>query len=193
MVRFTSVFTCLALLLATSAVPVTIPLGTTGQSLSVSEDGKTISVNGRSINLDQALNARGVCKHEGKKHHGKGGASSNSTAATPGAKAIYFITNAAENSVVALKVAADGTLSDGSITPTGGAGLSGVDSTGAPAAPDSLFSQGAVKTAGNVRLCLSFHVFQLTILVSGCRKSRLKYPLHVQYLSNRPNPAHLPW
>jgi hypothetical protein len=72
MVRFTSVFTCLALLLATSAMPVTIPLGTTGQSLSISEDGKTISVDGQSINLSQALNARGVCKHERKKHHGKG-------------------------------------------------------------------------------------------------------------------------
>jgi hypothetical protein len=193
MVRFTSVFTCLALLLATSAMPVTIPLGTTGQSLSISEDGKTISVDGQSINLSQALNARGVCKHEGKKHHGKGGASSNSTAAPSAAKAIYFITNAAENSIVALKVAADGTLSDGSITPTGGAGMSGVDSTGAPAAPDSLFSQGAVKVAGNVRLCWSLYVFQLTILVPGSRQPRLKYPLHVQHLSNRPNQAHLPW
>lgn len=193
MVRFTSVFTCLTLLLATSAVPVTIPLGTTGQSLSISEDGKTISVDGRSINLSQALNGRGTCKDEGGKHHGKGGASSNSTAAPSAAKAIYFITNAANNAVVALKVAADGTLSDGSITPTGGAGMSGVDSTGAPAAPDYLFSQGAVKVADNVRLCFSLYVFQLTILVSGCRKSRLKYPLHVQHLSNRPNPAHLPW
>ncbi len=193
MVRFTSVFTYLALLLATSAVPVTIPLGTTDQSLSVSEDGKTISVDGRSINLNQALNTRGTCKYEEKKHPGKGGASSNSTAAPSGAKAIYFITNAAENSIVALKVAADGTLSDGSITPTGGAGMSGVDSTGAPAAPDSLFSQGAVKTAGNVRLCLSFHIFQLTILVSGCRKSRLKHPVYVQHLPNRSNSTHLPW
>jgi len=69
--------------------------------------------------------------------------------ATTNAKAIYFITNAASNSVVALKVASDGTVSDGSITATGGAGMSGVGSTGAPAAPDSLFSQGAVKVAGN--------------------------------------------
>jgi hypothetical protein len=71
--------------------------------------------------------------------------------AAANAKAIYFITNDACNSVVALKVAADGTLSDGSITGTGGAGMNAIDSaTGGPAAPDALFSQGAVKVAGNV-------------------------------------------
>lgn len=66
------------------------------------------------------------------------------------AKAVYFITNEACNSVVALRVAPNGTLSDGSITPTGGAGMIGVDSKGAPAVPDALFSQGAVKVSGNV-------------------------------------------
>jgi len=71
--------------------------------------------------------------------------------------------------------------------------MSGVDSTGAPAAPDSLFSQGAVKVAGNVSLYFSLDVFQLKILVPGSRQPRLKYPLHVQHLSNRPNQAHLPW
>lgn len=76
-------------------------------------------------------------------------------AANTNAKAVYFITNAAQNSVVALKVAEDGTLSDGSITATGGAGMSGIDgSTNLTAAPDSLFSQGAVKVAGNVRRIL---------------------------------------
>jgi hypothetical protein len=203
MVRFTSVFTCLALALATSAAPLVFPLGITGeigetgQSLSISADGKSITVDGKSINLSQLHNASGSCKHGGGKKHGKGGASSNSTAAASAApanaKAIYFMTNAANNSIVALKVAADGTLSDGSITATGGAGMSGVDSTGAPAAPDSLFSQGSVKVAGNVRLYFSVHVFQLTISVLGCRKSWLKYPLHVQHLVNRPNPAHPPW
>ncbi|RDW58663.1 hypothetical protein BP6252_13139 [Coleophoma cylindrospora] len=79
-------------------------------------------------------------------------ATSNTTATT---KAVYFMTNAANNSIVALKVAADGTLSDGSITATGGAGMSGVDSTGAPAAPDSLFSQGAVKVIGNKLLVVN--------------------------------------
>ena len=58
---------------------------------------------------------------------------------------------------MALRVANDGTLSDGSITNTGGNGMSGINgSTGKAAAPDSLFSQGAVKVAGNVGFCLSF-------------------------------------
>jgi hypothetical protein len=65
------------------------------------------------------------------------------------AKAVYFISNAARNSIVALNVAADGTLSNGTITFTGGAGMQGIEN-GAPAAPDALFSQGAVKVAGNV-------------------------------------------
>ncbi|KIM96417.1 hypothetical protein OIDMADRAFT_44585 [Oidiodendron maius Zn] len=77
--------------------------------------------------------------------HGKG---SGGAAPSTNAKAIYFMTNAANNSIVALKVAADGTLSDGSITATGGAGMNGIEK-GAPAAPDALFSQGAVKVAGS--------------------------------------------
>lgn len=95
------------------------------------------------------------------RHHHKGGAqigtcpgtAASASSTTANAKAIYFITNDACNSVVALRVAADGTLSDGSITATGGAGMNGIDSTtGGPAAPDALFSQGAVKVAGNVRI-----------------------------------------
>jgi hypothetical protein len=160
MVFFTSIFTCLAIL-STTVVALAIPLGTTGQSLSISEDGQTISIDGRAINLGQAVTRAGTCNLSshggGRQRHGKGGASSNSTsAASNNAKAIYFLSNAANNSIVALKVAADGTLSDGSITSTGGAGMSGVDSTGAPAAPDSLFSQGALKVAGNVYLLLIF-------------------------------------
>jgi hypothetical protein len=90
--------------------------------------------------------------------HGRGNGTESGAgtgAASTNAKAVYFMTNAANNSIVALKVAADGTLSDGSITATGGAGMNGVDSTGAPAAPDALFSQGAVKVAGSVRVDLT--------------------------------------
>ena len=101
--------------------------------------------------------AYAVPTHSLRKHH----KAANQTASCPGiavpaeatsqnAKAIYFMTNDACNSVVALKVAADGTLSDGSITMTGGAGMNGIEN-GKPAAPDALFSQGAVKVAGNVR------------------------------------------
>jgi hypothetical protein len=172
MVLVTSLFTCLAVLLTASAAPLTIPLGTTGPSLSISEDGQTISIDGKVINLSQSQNSAVSCKHsghEGGRHgHGNGGASPNSTsAASNNAKAIYFLTNAAENSIVALKVAADGTLSDGSITPTGGAGLSGVDSTGAPAAPDSLFSQGALKVAGNVHFPLSYSTLEADLASSS--------------------------
>lgn len=134
-------------MLPISAKPLIIPLGTSGESLSISADGRSISLGGKTINVRDAMNSDIAC--QGRKNpksgkgHGKGADSAN-------AKALYFITNAANNSIVALKVAADGTLSDGSTTSTGGAGMSGIDSAGAPAAPDSLFSQGAVKVAGNV-------------------------------------------
>lgn len=157
MVQLPSVLASLVIALTVSAVPLTVPVGSTGQSLTISADGKTISVGGQTVNLNQAMSRAASCTAGGKNSHhkgagtGKGGAAAvaNSTAATTNAKAIYFMTNAANNSVVALRVAADGTLSDGSITSTGGAGMNGVEN-GAPAAPDALFSQGAVKVAGSV-------------------------------------------
>lgn len=72
------------------------------------------------------------------------------------AKAVYFLTNDAKNSVVALKVNADGTLSDGSITLTGGSGASGIDGmTNTTAGPDSLFSQSALKAEGNMLVAVN--------------------------------------
>jgi hypothetical protein len=65
------------------------------------------------------------------------------------AKAVYFLSNDAQNSVVALKIMPDGTLAEGSITPTGGKGGNGIDaSKNASAAPDALFSQGALTVGG---------------------------------------------
>ncbi|KAE8440321.1 hypothetical protein EG329_008885 [Mollisiaceae sp. DMI_Dod_QoI] len=96
-----------------------------------------------------------ACRSMGKEGNGatpgtaSGPVATNLTKSSSTAKAVYFITNIRNNSIVALKVAANGTLSDGSITTTGGLGMSGVDSTGNPAAPDSLFSQGAIKISGN--------------------------------------------
>ncbi len=153
MVNISSIVASLAVLLPITAKFVTVPLGTSGASLSISEDGKSIPLDGKIINIRDAINNEIACQRggHGRKNptlgngHGKGANPAN-------AKAIYFITNAANNSIVALKVAANGTLSDGSITLTGGAGMNGVDSTGAPAAPDSLFSQGALKVAGNVSI-----------------------------------------
>ena len=69
---------------------------------------------------------------------------------TASAKALYFITNDANNSVVAIPINKNGTLSDGSFTATGGAGSNEVDATGKPLAPDALSSQGSVRVAGKV-------------------------------------------
>ncbi|KAI9664141.1 MAG: hypothetical protein M1829_006008 [Trizodia sp. TS-e1964] len=75
----------------------------------------------------------------------------NGAGAVKGAKALYFLTNAAQNSVVALSVSLNGTLSDGSITATGGAGANGIDGkTMAAAGSDPLFSQGSLKVDGNL-------------------------------------------
>ena len=83
---------------------------------------------------------------------------SNNQAAPGTAQAVYFLTNDQCNSVVALKVNNDGTLSDGSITSTGGAGGNGFDAAkNQSSAPDALFSQGALKVAGNVSILISFH------------------------------------
>jgi hypothetical protein len=139
MLYHSSILAVLTVLAATSAAPLTIPLGNNGESLTISDDGQSISIGGQTIDLGQAGG--------GKRKGGKGG---GAAAAGSNAKAIYFMTNTANNSIIALKVATDGTVSGGSVTATGGAGMSGVDTSGAPAAPDALFSQGSVKVAGDV-------------------------------------------
>ncbi|KAG9769104.1 hypothetical protein KCU88_g6978, partial [Aureobasidium melanogenum] len=66
--------------------------------------------------------------------------------------AVYLLTNEADNAVVALPVAADGTLSLGKVTGTGGAGANSIGgTTNQPAAPDALIGQSALTVAGNVR------------------------------------------
>lgn len=63
-------------------------------------------------------------------------------------KAIYFLTNDAENAVVALPVAAHGTLSQGTVTATGGAGSNSIDgTTNMSAAPDALVGQSSLTIA----------------------------------------------
>lgn len=110
------------------------------------------------------LSASAAPHHGGRrpkvpKGHGKGKgaappappmAGMNTSTSSP--KAIYFQTNKAPNSVVAIPVAADGTLSGGVLTSTGGNGGNTVSAdTGTPNAPDALGSQGAVAVNGNVR------------------------------------------
>jgi len=66
-------------------------------------------------------------------------------------KAIYLITNDQSNAVAALPVAADGTLSMGTVTPIGGQGSVFINAaTGQPNTPDALSSQSAVTRVGNV-------------------------------------------
>ncbi|EXJ86611.1 hypothetical protein A1O3_03564 [Capronia epimyces CBS 606.96] len=64
-------------------------------------------------------------------------------------RAIYIITNDQTNSVVALPVAADGTLSTGTVTATGGQGSNSVDGSNQPAAPDALDAQSSLTLVGN--------------------------------------------
>lgn len=66
-------------------------------------------------------------------------------------KAVYLMTNTADNSVIALPVAADGTLSEGTFAATGGSGGNLLNSmTGLPDAPDALSVQDSVRVVGNV-------------------------------------------
>ncbi|KAF2834343.1 hypothetical protein M501DRAFT_1027339 [Patellaria atrata CBS 101060] len=62
--------------------------------------------------------------------------------------AIYLITNDVQNAVVALPIGRDGTLSQGTITPTGGAGSVALNAMNQPATPDALVSQSALAIAG---------------------------------------------
>ena len=71
----------------------------------------------------------------------------------PQPKAVYFMTNTPQNNIVALPVQQDGTLAQGTMTPTGGQGSLEVNPmTGQPAIPDGLSSQDAVKVSGKVRI-----------------------------------------
>ncbi|CZT51042.1 uncharacterized protein RSE6_12125 [Rhynchosporium secalis] len=153
MLQLSTVLAGLATVLLTLTMPLSIPLGTSGKSLSVGEDGQSITLGGKTINLHQAMNSDVACAPmqagPGTKKKGGGKGKGRGAAISTNAKTIYFITNAAENSIVALKVAMDGSLSEGSVTPTGGAGMTRVDDKGDPVIPDSLFSQGAVKVSGN--------------------------------------------
>ncbi len=75
---------------------------------------------------------------------------SNTTTAFTG-KAIYFLTNDADNAVVALPIGTDGTLSTGTVTKTGGAGSNAIDGdTKQKAMPDALVGQSALTVVGQV-------------------------------------------
>ncbi|KAI1331219.1 hypothetical protein F5Y16DRAFT_296045 [Xylariaceae sp. FL0255] len=65
-------------------------------------------------------------------------------------KAVYILTNDKTNAIVALPINAKGTLSKGSVTPSGGSGSDSIHAdTQMPAAPDALISQSALTLAGD--------------------------------------------
>ncbi|KAL4739207.1 hypothetical protein BDV11DRAFT_170240 [Aspergillus similis] len=70
-------------------------------------------------------------------------------------KAIYLLTNNAENAIVGVPIQKNGLLGDAQATLTGGVGERALQSDGQPAGPDSLFSQGAVAVAGEYILAVN--------------------------------------
>ncbi|KAJ8119196.1 hypothetical protein ONZ43_g3812 [Nemania bipapillata] len=63
--------------------------------------------------------------------------------------AVYLISNDSPNTIIALPIGEDGTLSAGTITPSGGNGsVSFAHKVGVPAAPDGLVSQSSITIAG---------------------------------------------
>lgn len=98
---------------------------------------------------------------------GSGSCSSQQQQYTPDVgKAIYFLTNDAENSVIALPISNDGTVSHGTMTKTDGAGSIAINgATMQPGTPDALVGQSSLTVSGNV---------------SRVAKIRRKYPLMMQ-------------
>ncbi len=65
-------------------------------------------------------------------------------------RVLYTLTNQDENSVIAMRIQNNGTLTPGSIFPTGGQGATIIDMmTGLPVLTDSLNSQSAITVAGS--------------------------------------------
>ncbi|KAJ4351132.1 uncharacterized protein N0V89_006471 [Didymosphaeria variabile] len=63
-------------------------------------------------------------------------------------KAVYVITNAAQNAIAAMPISAKGTLGNATITSTSGQGSVALDADGKPATPDALVGQSALTIAG---------------------------------------------
>ena len=79
------------------------------------------------------------------------------TSQYPSARAIYFLSNKALNSIVAVQVGGNGTLSNGAIIATGGAGASTVQpGTTQPVATDALSSTGSIVVFQDVGLDILF-------------------------------------
>ncbi|CAN9083939.1 unnamed protein product [Alternaria alternata] len=84
-------------------------------------------------------------------------------------RAIYMLTNDADNAVVALPIGADGMLSKGKVMKTGGAGSVAVDAEGKPATPDALVGQSALTIAGNNLFAVNAGSNTLTMMTISSR------------------------
>ncbi|KAB2573416.1 hypothetical protein DBV05_g7932 [Lasiodiplodia theobromae] len=99
-------------------------------------------------------------------------------------KAVYFLTNDAQNAVVALPIAADGTLSDGTVTATNGAGSNAIDgTTNKTSAPDALVGQSSLTIAGNSLFAVNAGSNTLTMLSISPSN-----PTHLTALGHHPMP-----
>ncbi|KAF4546157.1 3-carboxymuconate cyclase protein [Lasiodiplodia theobromae] len=99
-------------------------------------------------------------------------------------KAVYFLTNDAQNAVVALPIAADGTLSDGTVTATNGAGSNAIDgTTNKTSAPDALVGQSSLTIAGNSLFAVNAGSDTLTMLSISPSN-----PTHLTALGHHPMP-----
>ncbi|KAI1773275.1 hypothetical protein F4818DRAFT_122454 [Hypoxylon cercidicola] len=91
------------------------------------------------------LLAQGTVGHVIQRHYRQSDSACQATG-----KAVYLLTNDANNAVVALPISEDGTLAVGTVTPSSGKGSNSVDgATMKPAQPDALVSQSALTIAGN--------------------------------------------
>ncbi|KAM0351174.1 hypothetical protein ACHAPU_002959 [Fusarium lateritium] len=80
-------------------------------------------------------------------------------------KAIYVLTNEEANGVLAIPInGKDGTLSQGKVTMTGGAGSVAVGADGKPATPDALISQSSLTIAGKYIFAVNAGSNTLTML-----------------------------
>ncbi|XP_014551659.1 hypothetical protein COCVIDRAFT_30821 [Bipolaris victoriae FI3] len=86
---------------------------------------------------------------QGKQQDGMSCTPQGSNKAVKVGKAVYLITNEAENAVIALPIGADGRLSAGKMAKTGGTGSAAVNAEGKPEGPDALASQSSLTVAGN--------------------------------------------
>lgn len=67
-------------------------------------------------------------------------------------KVVYFLSNDADNSIIALPIQPDGTLKAGKKTSVNGVGSNTLNAMKQPAAPDALVSQSSITISGNVGL-----------------------------------------